>query len=104
IEGLQQGARAFDEQGFAKDGSHWVAFNYKPLPSTFWPTNGSTDDVMVRLPEPFRTSTCADNDAASRDVYLANLSLMEMAIKELDRISTPPINEQAVCADLDGDG
>ena len=104
IEGLQQGARAFDEQGFAKDGSHWVAFNYKPLPSTFWPTNGSTDDVMVRLPEPFRTSTCADHDAASRDVYLANLSLMEMAIKELDRISTPPIDEQAVCADLDGDG
>ncbi|MBG11780.1 MAG: hypothetical protein CL553_01015 [Alcanivorax sp.] len=104
IAGLQNGATAFDEQGFAKDGSDWVAFNYKPLPSTFWPTNGSTDDVMVRLPEPFRTRTCAGDAQPSRDVYLANLSLMEMAIKALDRISTPPINEQAVCADLDGDG
>ena len=27
--------QAFDSQGFAKDGSGWVAFNYKPLPSTF---------------------------------------------------------------------
>ena len=28
IEGLQQGAAAFDEQGFAKDGSHWVCLLY----------------------------------------------------------------------------
>ena len=49
IENLQLGAGAFDEQGFALDGSHLVSFNYKPLPSAFWPTNGSTDDVMVRL-------------------------------------------------------
>lgn len=103
IQGLQHGATAFDELGFAKDGSHWVAFNYKPLPSTFWPTNGSTDDVMVRLPEPFRVSACQQG-AYSRDVYLANLSLLEMAIKELATIATPPIDEQAVCADLDGDG
>lgn len=102
IKNLAEGAAAFDDQGFARDGSHWVAFNYKPLPSTFWPTNGSTDDVMVRLPEKYRTSTCQTGE--SRDVYLANLSLMEMAIKELDRIDTPPLDEQAVCADLDGDG
>ncbi|MFP1681441.1 hypothetical protein ACLD0W_02960 [Alloalcanivorax sp. C16-1] len=102
IENLAEGAAAFDQQGFARDDSHWVAFNYKPLPSTFWPTNGSTDDVMVRLPEKFRTSTCQTGE--SRDVYLANLSLMEMAIKELDRIDTPPLDEQTVCADLDGDG
>ncbi|WP_133491745.1 hypothetical protein [Alcanivorax sp. 24] len=102
VRDLQNGADAFDEQGFARDGSHWVAFNYKPLPSTFWPTNGSTDDVMVRLPEKFRTSTCQAGE--SRDVYLANLSLMEMAIKELDSITTPAIDETMVCADLDGDG
>jgi hypothetical protein len=36
---LHLGAGAFDEEGFAKDGSQWVAFNYKPFPSTFWPTN-----------------------------------------------------------------
>ena len=45
---LQDGAAAFDVNGLALDGSWWVAFNYKPLPSTFWPTNGSTDDVMIR--------------------------------------------------------
>tara|TARA_R110001606_G_scaffold1937_15_gene7851 strand:+ start:19274 stop:20899 length:1626 start_codon:yes stop_codon:yes gene_type:complete len=103
IENLQNGAAAFDKQGFAKDGSHWVAFNYKPLPSTFWPTNGSTDDVMVRLPEAFRTRTC-QGGGYSRDVYQANLSLLEIAIKELPGVSTPPLDEQAVCADLDGDG
>ncbi len=106
IEGLASGADAFDDQGFAKDGSGWVAFNYKPLPSTFWPTNGSTDDVMIRLAKPFRmTRGCSGGGTkASRDVYLANLSLVEMAIKGLDRIDTPPIDETAVCADLDGDG
>ena len=56
LKDLQLGAAAFDEEGFAKDGSQWVAFNYKPFPSTFWPTNGSTDDVMIRLAEPYRTT------------------------------------------------
>jgi len=106
IEDLASGAEAFDDQGFARDGSGWVAFNYKPLPSTFWPTNGSTDDVMIRLPEAFRTARqCSSvGETASRDVYLANLSIAEMAIKGLDRIDTPPIDEAAVCDDLDGDG
>ena len=27
---------------------------YKPLPGAFWPTNGSADDVAIRLPAPFR--------------------------------------------------
>lgn len=105
IENLHLGAAAFDDQGFALDGSHWVAFNYKPLPSTFWPTNGSTDDVMIRLPEAFRRGACADsNDRYSRDAYLANLSILEMNIKDLDSIDTPNINEAAICADLNGDG
>lgn len=106
IEDLASGADAFDDQGFARDGSGWVAFNYKPLPSTFWPTNGSTDDVMIRLAEPFRTARdCSGiGTNASRDVYLANLALAEMAIKGLDRVDSPLINEAAVCVDLDGDG
>lgn len=98
---LHLAADAFDQQGFARDGSGWVAFNYKPLPSTFWPTNGSTDDVMIRLPEPFRQTAAGD---PSRDVYLANLAVLEMAIKDLDEVSVPPIDETAVDADLDGDG
>jgi hypothetical protein len=95
------GAAAFDERGFARDGSGWVAFNYKPQPSTFWPTNGSTDDVAIRLAEPFRTD--ADGEP-SRDVYLANLALLEMAFQDLDETTVPPIDETAVSVDLDGDG
>ncbi|MDF1644274.1 MAG: hypothetical protein P1U80_08825 [Pseudomonadales bacterium] len=103
IENLHQGEAAFDEHGFARDGSGWVAFNYKPLPSTFWPTNGSTDDVMIRLSEPFRTSAC-DSGKISKDTYLANLSLLEASIKNLDSISTPPIDENRICEDLNDDG
>lgn len=103
LQNLQFGANAFDAQGFAKDGSRWVAFNYKPVPSTFWPTNGSTDDVMIRLPEDFSTSNCS-NAQYSRDIYLANLSLLEMAIKDLASISTPPIDETELCEDINFDG
>ncbi len=98
---LADGAAAFDTAGFAKDGSGWVAFNYKPFPSTFWPTNGSTDDVMIRLPEKFRQT--ADGQTAL-DVYLANLAIVEMAIKGLESISCPPIDEAVIGQDLSGDG
>lgn len=99
IKNLHKGAEAFDEYGLAKDGSRWVAFNYKPLPSTFWPTNGSTDDVMIRLPEKFSEI----NGEFSRDLYFANLSLLEMAITGEQEISTMPLNEAALDIDLDGD-
>ena len=98
---LADPARAFDETGFARDGSNWVAFNYKPLPSTFWPTNGSTDDVMIRLPREFRTTA---EGAPSRDVYLANLAIREAHIKGLNEVTTPPVNERTAGADLNGDG
>jgi hypothetical protein len=102
---LHRGGAAFDAQGFAKDGSGWVAFNYKPFPSTFWPTNGSTDDVMVRLPAAFRQSACGDAAGRySRDTYLANLAILEAAIKDRQRISLPPVDEAAFCQDLNGDG
>lgn len=100
IENLHLGPEAFDAAGFAKDGSGWVAFNYKPLPSTFWPTNGSTDDVMIRLPEAFRTDT---GGQPSRPVYQANLAILEAAIKSLDRIETVPLDEAVLGVDLNGD-
>ena len=103
LKNLHLGAKAFDELGFAKDGSRWVAFNYKPVPSTFWPTNGSTDDVMIRLPEQFSKASCSGNDY-SHDAYIANLSLLEMAIKDLASINTPPIDETAICEDINFDG
>ncbi len=99
--GLERGAAAFDEHGFARDGSHWVAFSYKPFPSTFWPTNGSTDDVMIRLPEAFRSDA---GGRYSADVYRANLAIVEANVKGLASISSLPIDEATVGSDLDGDG
>lgn len=98
---LQEGAEAFDADGFAKDGSHWVAFNYKPFPSTFWPTNGATDDVMIRLPTRFRQNRDGHD---SLDVYKANLAILEANIKGLDAISTWDIDERHIGTDLNGDG
>jgi hypothetical protein len=99
---LGSGAAAFDDEGFAKDGSGWVAFNYPPLPSTFWPTNGATDDVMVRLPAKFRRA--ATTSPESRDVYAANLALLELAIKNTLKMGSLPLDERKVGVDLDGDG
>jgi len=104
LENLHLGAEAFDEHGFARDGSGWVAFNYKPLPSTFWPTNGSTDDVLLRLPAPFRQSSCQGDTVNSIDAYRANLAILEAAIKDLPAIDSLPVDENAICTDLDGDG
>jgi hypothetical protein len=101
IRDLEKGAEAFDDEGFARDGSGWVAFTYKPLPSTFWPTNGSTDDVFIRLPGRFRTNGAGEPD---RRVYQLNLSALETAIKDLDAIPIPATDETAVGRDLDGDG
>lgn len=98
---LQLASEAFDADGFAKDGSHWVAFNYKPLPSTFWPTNGSTDDVMIRLSEEFRSDA---QGAYSKPIYQANLAILEAAIKNLSEITTPALDEKLIGVDLDGDG
>ncbi len=101
LDQLQLAAAAFDEQGFARDGSDWVAFNYKPFPSTFWPTNGSTDDVMIRLAPEYRSDS---EGRASRDVYLTNLAVTEANLKELSGITTFPVDESRVGKDLDGDG
>jgi hypothetical protein len=93
---------AFKENGLAQDHSHWVAFNYKPFPSTFWPTNGSTDDVMLRLPQEFRSIN--GNTEFNEDIYFLNLSLLEMAIKELKEISIPLTDERALGLDVNKDG
>lgn len=91
---------AFDEHGLAIDGSNWVAFNYKPLPSTFWPTNGSTDDVLIRLPKAFREI----NGVFSESVYFLNLSILEMTIKDLASITIIPIDEHEIKTDVDNNG
>lgn len=97
---LQRGSAAFDADGFARDGSHWVAYNYKPFPSTFWPTNGAIDDVMIRLAERFRTDQAG---RYSRDVYRANLAIVEGRIKGLNEIGCLPVDERTLGEDLNGD-
>lgn len=101
LKNLHLGKDAFDGQGFAKDGSQWVAFNYKPFPSTFWPTNGSTDDVMIRLPEAYRTGK---DGRYSADIYKTNLAILEANIKGVPAIGCLPVDETAAGRDLDGDG
>lgn len=101
-------ARGFDAEGFARDGSDWRAFRYKPFPGTFWPTNGSTDDVQVRLPAAFRTDAAGK---PSRAVYKANLAILEAAMAVPDTVADAkidraiePVDEAAAGLDLDGDG
>lgn len=101
-------AQGFDEAGFAVDGSGWRAIRYKPFLGTFWPTNGSTDDVFVRLPESFQLDR---NGQFSRDIYKINLAIVEAAIATDPRARTAqserevePINEVLAGIDLDGDG
>ncbi len=101
MQDLDKASDAFDEAGFARDGSGWVAFNYKPLPSTFWPTNGSIDDVFVRLPPRFQKNADGEPD---RRIYQLNLSALEAAVKDLDSLSIPTTDETALGRDLDGDG
>lgn len=99
--------RGFDLEGFARDGSGWRALRYKPFPGTFWPTNGSTDDVMIRLPRALRTV----DGAESRAIYKVNLAILEATIaadpdtetSRLDR-EIEPVDERAAKIDLDGDG
>lgn len=99
IANFAQGEAAFDEEGFAKDGSAWVAFNYKPFPSTFWPTNGASDDVLVRLPKPFREQ----QGSYDRRLYQLNLAVLELNLKQLASIAIPPTDELSYGVDLNGD-
>jgi hypothetical protein len=98
----------FDDDGFARDGSGWRAVRYKPFPGGFWPTNGSSGDVFIRLPAPFRTGA---DGRPSRAVYALNLALLETAIAAdpaapdgaLNR-EVEPLDERIAGLDLDGDG
>lgn len=92
--------RAFDELGVARDNSHWIAYNYKPFPSTFWPTNGSTGDAMIRLPRAFREM----NGEFSQALYFVNLGLVEMALKQTKTTTIPAVSEKKLALDLNNDG
>ena len=95
----------FDDEGFdrAPDGqlTGWRAFGYHLFPGTFWPTNGSTDDVLIRLPEAFRRDPSGQPDLT---VYKTNLAIVEAMIRESD-VAIAPVDEAALGGvDLDRDG
>lgn len=101
-------AQGFDAQGFARDGSGWRAFRYAPFPGTFWPTNGSTDDVMIRLPRIYRLNARAEE---SVEIYKINLAIAEAAVASDDRRPDArldrrieAVDETVAGFDLDGDG
>jgi hypothetical protein len=101
--------RGFDEDGFARDGSGWRAVRYKPFLGTFWPTNGSTDDVFIRLPAEFRQDA---EGRPSLEVYRLNLAILEAAMTvdpglvdvKAARRRVEPVDERVGGVDLDGDG
>lgn len=94
----------FDADGFdrAADGTEtgWRAYTYLPVPGGFWPTNGSFGDALIRLPEVFRQDP---SGKPSRDVYVANLAIVESLIARHD-VAIPELDERALDADLDGNG
>ncbi len=73
----------FDEEGFDRkpDGNYtlWRSFAYYPFLGTFWPTNGSTDDVLIRLPHYFAEDV---NGTFDIEVYKTNLAIIEAFIKD----------------------
>lgn len=96
---------SFDQAGFdhRPDGSYtgWRAFAYYPFPGSFWPTNGSTDDVLIRLPASFQTNSKGEFDLA---VYQTNLAIVEALLKERD-ITIEPVDERLMgVVDLDDNG
>jgi hypothetical protein len=94
----------FDEQGFDRraDGGHtgWRALAYYPFPGTFWPTNGSFGDVLIRLPEAFRQDESGKDDLT---VYSLNFAILEGLIARRD-VAVAPVEEKRFGVDLDGDG
>ncbi|MCG8429543.1 MAG: hypothetical protein MI754_19500, partial [Chromatiales bacterium] len=95
----------FDAEGFDRNPDNeytgWRAFAYYPFLGTFWPTNGSTDDVLIRLPEAFRTDT---NGHQNYEIYKVNLAIVEAMLKEQD-VAVSPVDERMLGnVDIDKNG
>ncbi|WP_209262575.1 hypothetical protein [Thiorhodococcus minor] len=94
----------FDDLGFdlgpTGDPTGWRAFLYYPLPGTYWPTNGSAGDVLIRLADVFRRDADGKLDRA---VYRLNLAIVEALIKHAD-VAIDPVDERLYGVDLDKDG
>ena len=94
----------FDDEGFdispQANFTGWRAFGYRPFLGTFWPTNGSTDDVLIRLPKVFMQD---ENEIFSLDVYKLNLSIVESLIKQSD-VAINEVDENIYGVDFNQNG
>ncbi len=96
----------FDSYGFDRSPtggySGWRAFAYYPFLGTFWPTNGSTDDVLIRLANEFRMDEKGKSD---QEVYRINLAIVEALIRKEDvKLDNAHVDERLYQVDLDKDG
>lgn len=95
----------FDAQGFdhAPSGAYtrWRAFRYYPFLGTFWPTNGSTDDVLIRLDAMFAQDLQGKFDLG---IYKTNLAIVESLIKQKDIALEDEVDETQYGVDLDQNG
>jgi hypothetical protein len=94
----------FDAHGFDHrvDGTPtgWRAFAYYPFLGTFFPTNGSADDVLIRLDPALREDADGHFDAR---IYTVNFAIVEALIARAD-VAIDPVDEAALGVDLDLDG
>ncbi|WP_320036157.1 hypothetical protein [Halarcobacter sp.] len=95
----------FDNEGFDKkpNGEYtgWRAFAYYPFLGTFWPTNGSTDDVLIRLAKEFQQDS---NGVFNKEIYKINLAIVESLIKRKDIDLENSVDENLYQVDLDNNG
>jgi len=95
----------FDEDGFDRgpkgEYTGWRAFRYYPFLGTFWPTNGSTDDVIIRLDQIFREDK---NHIFNKEVYNLNLAIVESLIKQKEITLSTAIDEKRYGVDLNANG
>lgn len=94
----------FDADGFDHDAggslTGWRAFAYVPFPGAFMPTNGSFDDVLMRLPAAFRERADGKPDL---QVYKTNLAIVEALVRR-QNVPIEATDERAIDSDLDRDG
>ena len=78
LHSLQPGNNSIQETAQLSPYTGWRAFGYYPFLGTFWPTNGSTDDVLIRLPKIFQQTPAGSFDLT---IYRVNLAIVESLLK-----------------------
>jgi hypothetical protein len=94
----------FDDRGFDRTPAGvptgWRAFGYYPFPGAFFPTNGSADDVLVRLDPRLQEDRHGRFDPR---IYELNLSIVESLITRRD-VAIDPVDEASLGVDIDLNG